>query len=235
MECNLPRAASSAAILSLPVPDLDSILSPVPDVQECEGDYPFPTEKGQYVPFISATVLANMLNNEYSQLGRVIVVDCRFDYEFKSGHILGATNLRTKAQMMDLYNSYIGKNVVFVFHCEFSSSRGPTWAAMFRKHDREMNIRTYPALRYPKCFILKKGFSEFFTHYKEFCTGVYRLMRDDSDCPGSFRRSQRLYDIETKGGRYARTPDVHRRKERLDGTTVTGIAFLAESQPVGGL
>lgn len=62
------------------------------------------------------------------------VVDCRYPYEFEGGHIRGAINLFTKKQV---YESLIQpktsgsdadfpeKRNILIFHCEFSSQRGP--------------------------------------------------------------------------------------------------------------
>ena len=53
-----------------------------------------------------------------------------------------------------------GKRVVLVFHCEFSSERGPRMARFVRERDRALN--EYPHLHYPELYILKGGYKEFF-------------------------------------------------------------------------
>lgn len=60
------------------------------------------------------------------------IIDCRYPYEFKGGHISGALNLYTKEQISELFESKIDgakieetKRHILVFHCEFSSERGP--------------------------------------------------------------------------------------------------------------
>ena len=47
------------------------------------------------------------------------------------------------------------KRVVLVFHCEFSSERGPRMCRFVRERDRSVN--EYPALHYPELYILKGG------------------------------------------------------------------------------
>lgn len=56
------------------------------------------------------------------------------------------------------------KRVVLIFHCEFSSERGPRMCRFVRKRDRAMN--EYPRLHYPELYILKGGYKEFFQQFQ---------------------------------------------------------------------
>lgn len=56
------------------------------------------------------------------------------------------------------------KRVVIIFHCEFSSERGPRMCRFVRERDRAMN--EYPSLHYPELYILKGGYKEFFQDFK---------------------------------------------------------------------
>ena len=58
-------------------------------------------------------------------LTKLIVVDCRFPYEFEGGHLAGAVNVPTQEQLREMFfgspdklRSYMG--AIIVFHCEFS-------------------------------------------------------------------------------------------------------------------
>lgn len=85
---------------------------------------------------ISAQTMAKLLNGEYkSSVNSFKVIDCRYPYEFEGGHIHGALNLYTHEQIMtELVNIKTEtpevvpegpmRNII-VFHCEFSSERGP--------------------------------------------------------------------------------------------------------------
>lgn len=66
------------------------------------------------------------------------VIDCRYPYEFEGGHIRHAKNLYTQEQILEELVTPIsgeatleggsdtaGKRHILVFHCEFSSERGP--------------------------------------------------------------------------------------------------------------
>ncbi|XP_065411342.1 M-phase inducer phosphatase 3 isoform X5 [Chrysemys picta bellii] len=66
-----------------------------------------------------------------------------------------------------LFPSTPQKRIVLVFHCEFSSERGPKMCRYLRAEDRAMN--EYPALHYPELYVLKGGYKEFFPEYRELC------------------------------------------------------------------
>ena len=65
-------------------------------------------------------------------MAKFTLIDCRFPYEFNGGHIRGAKNIWKQE---DLMSAFFGgalkypednkKREVFIFHCEFSSKRGP--------------------------------------------------------------------------------------------------------------
>lgn len=67
---------------------------------------------------------------------------------------------------------------VIVFHCEFSSQRGPKMWQFVRKLDRQLNIGDYPKLDFPQIFVLKGGYDQFVKEYAGLCTpiGSYRTM-----------------------------------------------------------
>lgn len=108
----------------------------------------------------------------------VIILDARFDYEFEGGRITGAQNVCTRDDIPIIYNSLKGGNMCIVFHCEFSQNRGPTLMKLFRKHDRQQNLKGYPRLKFPNLFLLKGGYKQFYSDHSEFCIGGYTPMRD---------------------------------------------------------
>lgn len=67
---------------------------------------------------------------------------------------------------------------VIVFHCEFSSQRGPKMWQFVRKLDRSLNMEVYPKLDFPQIFVLKGGYEQFVKYYGRLCTpiGSYRTM-----------------------------------------------------------
>lgn len=110
------------------------------------------------------------------------IVDCRFPYEYKGGHVLGAVNVTSTAQIEELYlkSPRIGKKLVIVFHCEFSSHRAPKMALHLRNQDRNANMERYPDLYYPEIYILKGGYRNFYQEFKDYCDPQsYVEMNDD--------------------------------------------------------
>ena len=65
-----------------------------------------------------------------------------------------------------------------MFHCEFSSQRGPDFYRKLRGRDREVNGSVFPALHYPECYLLHLGYKEFYSNYPELCVGGYTEMVD---------------------------------------------------------
>lgn len=80
--------------------------------------------------------MAKLVRGEFSgSVSSFRVIDCRYPYEFEGGHIRGAENLYTEE---DIYRVLMStkteaatvvpiepKRNIIVFHCEFSSHRGP--------------------------------------------------------------------------------------------------------------
>jgi rhodanese-related sulfurtransferase len=60
---------------------------------------------------------------------RVIIIDCRFDYEFDGGHIRSAINVNATDDLAELLFQpdmlNFGDRICVILHCEFSSQRGP--------------------------------------------------------------------------------------------------------------
>ena len=108
-----------------------------------------------------------------------LIIDCRFAYEFEGGHIEGAINLSSQADVRRelIYNRVVNnpsydpsKRTLLIFHCEFSSYRGPILASYLRNFDRILNHNNYPGLFYPDILILDKGYKNFYDTYPELCS-----------------------------------------------------------------
>jgi hypothetical protein len=119
----------------------------------------------------------------------IIIVDCRFEYEYQGGHIKGALNF-PKEDDVDRYfikdNTYheYGDKLCIVFHCEFSSHRGPKSYKRVRASDRRLNEPNYPDLYYPEMYLLEGGYKQFFKDYPELCDPHgYVEMKDPSYIP----------------------------------------------------
>ncbi|XP_022257814.1 M-phase inducer phosphatase-like [Limulus polyphemus] len=87
----------------------------------------------------------------------------------------GAKNIYTKPGIVQEFFSNIKKpskkncRHIIVFHCEFSSERGPALYKFLREMDRQANKECYPQLYHPEMYILNGGYKAFYEKHWEFC------------------------------------------------------------------
>ncbi|KAL3049507.1 hypothetical protein OYC64_008875 [Pagothenia borchgrevinki] len=166
------------------------------------GDFtkPFvlPTVEGKHqdLKYITPDTMVSALSGQFNHL--VIVMDCRYPYEFEGGHIKEALNLHQEIQVEDyllktpIVPSCPDKRVVIIFHCEFSSERGPRMCRFVRERDRAAN--EYPNLHYPELYILKGGYKDFFPHYQAQCEPqAYRPMHHED-----FKEDLRKFRLKSR-------------------------------------
>eukprot|EP00794_Sanderia_malayensis_P005545 gene5545-6230_t len=109
---------------------------------------------------ISPETLNAVLNDKYSgTVGQVVVVDCRYPYEYNGGHIKGAINIYTKEDIIEHFLkkplAKSEKRNIIIFHCEFSSKRAPSLSRFLRNKDRDIHTNCYPRLYYPELYYLE--------------------------------------------------------------------------------
>lgn len=139
---------------------------------------------------LCSEMVAKLVTGHFNELyDLIIIVDCRFEYEFTGGHIKGALNF-PKEEDVERYfirnNTYqkFGDKICIVFHCEFSSHRGPKSYKRIRSHDRKLNEPNYPELFYPEMYLLEGGYKQFYKDYPELCEPQgYVEMKDPSFIP----------------------------------------------------
>uniref|UniRef100_A0A8B9ZI20 M-phase inducer phosphatase n=1 Tax=Anas platyrhynchos TaxID=8839 RepID=A0A8B9ZI20_ANAPL len=127
--------------------------------------------KHQDLKYISPEMMVAVLSGQFSSfIDSCVIVDCRYPYEYEGGHIKGAVNLPMEQDVEEfLLKKPIvpfdaSKRVILIFHCEFSSERGPRMCRFVREKDRACN--EYPHLHYPELYVLKGGYREFFPQYQ---------------------------------------------------------------------
>ncbi|KAK8890228.1 m-phase inducer phosphatase [Tritrichomonas musculus] len=129
------------------------------------------------VPRITCSQLANLLQDPTSHdYQEIIILDARFPYEYRGGHIQSSKNITSQACFKSIFQLYSKIKVCIICHCEFSKTRGPFLYALLRNHDRLTNV--YPKLSIPEMYVLHGGYKDFYEQYPELCLGGYVAMRD---------------------------------------------------------
>ncbi|XP_050770475.1 M-phase inducer phosphatase 2, partial [Gymnogyps californianus] len=155
--------------------------------------------KHQDLKYISPEMMVAVLTGQFSSLiESCVIVDCRYPYEYEGGHIKGAVNLPMEQDVEEfLLKKPIvpfdaSKRVIVIFHCEFSSERGPRMCRFVREKDRACN--EYPHLHYPELYVLKGGYREFFPQYQTHCEPQdYRPMHHED-----FKEDLRRFRLKSR-------------------------------------
>ncbi|XP_025919225.1 M-phase inducer phosphatase 3 isoform X8 [Apteryx rowi] len=190
-DINISEDVTLKKTASLSNMDIIKILDQDNGLRQLIGDfskvYALPTVTGQHqdLRYITPETVSNglsscplpvaaLLSGQFQSLiDKFYILDCRYPYEYKGGHIKGAVNFHRQEDIFEFFlkkpllPSVPQKRLILVFHCEFSSERGPKMCRYLREEDRAMN--EYPALHYPELYVLKGGYKEFFPEYKDLC------------------------------------------------------------------
>ena len=102
---------------------------------------------------------------------RYVLIDGRFEYEYKGGHIRSAVNLSNVEAIEEFLQTQCcpWDSTAIIFHCEYSSQRGPWLCRRLRQHDRLMNLENYPVLTYPQVYLMEGGYNAFFKAFAQCC------------------------------------------------------------------
>lgn len=155
--------------------------------------------KHQDLKYISPETMVALLTGKFSNIvEKFVIVDCRYPYEYEGGHIKNAVNLPLEPDAETFLLKHpitpcnLDKRIILIFHCEFSSERGPRMCRFIRERDRAAN--DYPSLYYPEMYILKGGYKEFFPQHPNFCEPQdYRPMNH-----AAFRDELRNFRLKTR-------------------------------------
>ncbi|CAL1547534.1 unnamed protein product [Lymnaea stagnalis] len=166
---NLYHERIKTAVDALESPDL---------IADGSREYCLPVITGKHSDLknISHQTMADLLSHVYeSSFDKLTIIDCRYPYEYEGGHIKGAINIYTEDKMIDFLNKEIKEVTrsahrhILVFHCEFSSQRGPSLLRHLRKYDRQLNVLHYPQLTFPEVYCLFGGYKDFFINHPHLC------------------------------------------------------------------
>jgi len=163
---------------------------------------------------ITPNTLTKVLNGDYdSQIDKLIIIDSRYPYEYAGGHIKSAQNIYTKENIIEMFlnnsnnkeglinNNNNNKRVLVIFHCEFSSERGPGLLRFLRSQDRLMNKDSYPKLFYPELYLLEGGYKSFYEQFKDLCEPklyVPMLHKDYVNDLKHFRAKTKTWEAQHK-------------------------------------
>jgi len=181
---------------------------------------------------ITAQTMAEVLEGCHNhKIRSVRIIDCRYKFEYDGGHIRGAENWQhgeddeflngflppLKPPLSKAPPSYDAATYdsteqrdILVFHCEFSSKRGPDYCTKLRTKDRNVNKDVYPGLHYPEVYLLHKGYKEFWTNHPDLCEGGYTEM--DNPQFSHNLRTCRAKSKSWSGGTVSRTGRLSRMK-----------------------
>ena len=127
-------------------------------------------DQADTLPRIQKNTLLEVMDGKYNGLfDDVMVIDCRFEYEYEGGHINGALNYNDKEQLAAQLFAEPKPRTALILHCEYSAHRAPIMAKYIRHRDRAVNVDQYPQLTYPDLYILDGGYSAFFAEHRSLC------------------------------------------------------------------
>ncbi|CAF0924121.1 unnamed protein product [Brachionus calyciflorus] len=156
---------------------------------------------------IEPSTLVDLINGKYQdRISKFVILDARYPYEFDGGHINEAQSAFNKEEIMKkLFDRPIqnvdGKQVVLIFHCEFSIERGPKLMREVRERDRSLNQDNYPNLFYPEIYLLEGGYKQFFDSNQQLCEPrqyVPMLQDDHKNDMKFFRKKSKSWEIEKR-------------------------------------
>uniref|UniRef100_A0A8C5W060 M-phase inducer phosphatase n=1 Tax=Microcebus murinus TaxID=30608 RepID=A0A8C5W060_MICMU len=161
---NRPRLKQVAKFKDNPIPDKvkKKYYSGHRELRKVRTVCVLPTVSGRHqdLKYVSPETVAALLLGKFQDLiEKFYIIDCRYPYEYLGGHIQGALNLYSQEE---LYNFFLKKpivpvdtqkRIIIVFHCEFSSERGPRMCRSLREEDRALN--KYPALHFFPEYMVK--------------------------------------------------------------------------------
>lgn len=75
---------------------------------------------------INQDTMIQVLKGDFKNVyDNIMVIDCRFEYEYRGGHIDGAENFNDREQLARHLFDKMTNNTLLIFHCEYSAHRAP--------------------------------------------------------------------------------------------------------------
>lgn len=145
---------------------------------------PIMTHVKEELVYITPQTMADVLEGRAPlKSDEIVVIDCRYPYEYEGGHIRSALNIYTKSGLLSHFLVGDAKSCAkkaIIFHCEFSQIRGPALARFLRNRDRSMHANKYPRLFYPEIYVLHGGYRDFFQNFPALCCPMNYVPMSDA-------------------------------------------------------
>lgn len=113
--------------------------------------------------------MTRVLQGEFNDRADVVIIDCRFPFEYEGGHIRGAVNVFEPESLERLVfdekriEGLSKKETMIIFHCEFSQHRAPKLYRHLRELDRKYHHDSYPNLYYTNIYLVEGGYRGFYS------------------------------------------------------------------------
>jgi M-phase inducer tyrosine phosphatase len=145
-------------------------INDIEGIQTLQLPHFIPEEQADNLPRIDKATLVELKNGKFNDMfDHIMIIDCRFEYEYDGGHIVGAFNYNDKECLAAELFANPKARTALVFHCEYSVHRAPLMAKFIRHRDRAYNVDHYPQLSYPDMYILEGGYSAFYAEHRAHC------------------------------------------------------------------
>ncbi|XP_071089163.1 M-phase inducer phosphatase-like [Haliotis cracherodii] len=178
-----------------------------------------PTIQGRHkdLKSVAPHTVSQLLAGQYDDvISSFRIIDCRYPYEYEGGHIENAENLHNEALITDLVTSLQGRDSternILVFHCEFSSERGPKLLRCLRNLDRKLNSDRYPFLFYPEVYLLDGGYKAFYEQHRCQCEPKSYLPMLHQD----FSKQLRHFRVKSKSWTAGEKQNMRLRRLQID-------------------
>lgn len=148
-------------------------------------------------------------------LTQFAILDCRFPYEYRGGHIRSAINAWRREDVRKFYDEHSDQadNLVVVFHCEYSMDRAPSMLQYLRDLDRKRHgVEGYPRLSMPHLYVLSGGYRAFYANHKSLCDPQEYVHMTDPNYSAACRVAHVQRRAEIEGSRRA-SEDGRRRSD----------------------
>jgi M-phase inducer tyrosine phosphatase len=84
-------------------------------------------DRTDLIPRVTRETFLDVTSGKHDVDGKkIVIIDCRFEYEYAGGHIQDAINFNDKELLAKrLFDDAAESGMTLIFHCEYSQFRAP--------------------------------------------------------------------------------------------------------------